>query len=250
VRSRAEERSALEGGKGIHTPLIPGTFRPLANKDNDYRMDRQAQKDGRSFSGVEGFAMQDASVQESMGRIQDRTRENLVPTDQGIVMARRRLLAALELVQNGKQPPGIDPRHQRVRSVSIILPQAWRSATPPATRWCRRPDQLTRRFDFSGAGSRAIGAILATAPEAPQHVPQRRREQHGEVALRNAQRAHQVLLEQRPEQDADQDRGDVIVGLVRDVADHAEDQREPMSNRYCRSPNAATMVTRMMTGAR
>ena len=67
--------------------------------------------------------MQDASVQESMGRIQDRTRENLVPTDQGIVMARRRLLAALELVQNGKQPPGIDPRHQRVRSVSIILPQ-------------------------------------------------------------------------------------------------------------------------------
>jgi len=118
-----EERGALESGKGIHTPLIPGTFRPVANRDNAYRMDRQAQKEGRSFSGVDGFAMQDASVQESMGRIQDRTRENLVPTDQGIVMARRRLLAALELVQNGKQPPGIDPRHQRVRSVSIILPQ-------------------------------------------------------------------------------------------------------------------------------
>src|SRR6185312_17194824 len=85
--------------------------------------DRQAQKDGRSFSGVEGFAMQDASVQESMGTIQDRTRENLVPTDQGIVMARRRLLAASELVQKGKPPPGTDPSHQRVRSVSIILPQ-------------------------------------------------------------------------------------------------------------------------------
>ena len=118
-----EERSALESGKGIHTPLLPGTFRPVANKDNDYRMDRQAQKEGRSFSGVEGFAMQDASVQESMGPIQDRTRENLVPTDQGIVMARRRLLAASELAQNGNQPPGTDPRHQRVRSVSIILPQ-------------------------------------------------------------------------------------------------------------------------------
>src|SRR5678816_2203514 len=114
-----EERSALEGGKGIHTPMIPGTFRPVANKDNGYRMDRQAQKEGRSFSGVEGFAMQDASVQESMGPVQDRTRENLVPTDQGIIMARRRLVKAAEELAQGAQPPGVDPRHQRARSVSI-----------------------------------------------------------------------------------------------------------------------------------
>lgn len=38
-------------------------------------------------------------------------------------MTRRRLLAAAELVQKGKAPPGTDPHHQRVRSVSIILPQ-------------------------------------------------------------------------------------------------------------------------------
>jgi phenylpropionate dioxygenase-like ring-hydroxylating dioxygenase large terminal subunit len=118
-----EEREALEAGKGIHTPLIPGTFRPLANRDNDYLMDRKAQREGRSFSGVEGFAMQDASVQESMGAIQDRTRENLVPTDQGIIMARRRLIAAAEGLARGVRPPGVDVRHQRVRSVSILLPQ-------------------------------------------------------------------------------------------------------------------------------
>ena len=118
-----EERAALEAGKGIHAPLIPGTFRPVANKDNDYLIDRRAQEEGRSFSGVEGFAMQDASLQESMGRVQDRTRENLVPTDLGIVMARRRLIAASRLVQKGKSPPGTDPRHQRVRSVAIVLPQ-------------------------------------------------------------------------------------------------------------------------------
>jgi hypothetical protein len=118
-----EEREALEAGKGIHVPLIPGTFRPLANKDNDYLMDREAQKDGRSFSGIEGFAMQDASVQESMGPIQDRTRENLVPTDQGIIMARRRLIAAANALGKGEQPPGVDPRHQRVRSASVILPK-------------------------------------------------------------------------------------------------------------------------------
>jgi hypothetical protein len=118
-----DERAALEGGKGIHVPLIPGTFRPAANKDNDYLMDRTAQKDGRSFSGIEGFAMQDASVQESMGPIQDRTKENLVPTDQGIIMARRRLVAAANGLAKDEQPPGVDPAHQRVRSASVILPK-------------------------------------------------------------------------------------------------------------------------------
>jgi phthalate 4,5-dioxygenase oxygenase subunit len=118
-----EEREAMEAGKGIHVPLIPGTFRPFANKDNDYLMDRKAQKEGKSFSGVEGFAMQDASVQESMGPIQDRTKENLVPTDQGIIMARRRLIAAAQGLPKGIQPPGVDPQHTRVRSASVILPK-------------------------------------------------------------------------------------------------------------------------------
>jgi hypothetical protein len=120
---KPEEHQALEDGQGIHVALIPGTYRPVANKDNDYLMDRKAQKEGRSFSGIEGFAMQDASVQESMGTIQDRTRENLVPTDQGIIMARRRLIKAAEELRKGAQPPGVDPEHQRVRSVSIVLPK-------------------------------------------------------------------------------------------------------------------------------
>ena len=118
----ASEREAMESGHGIHVPLIPGTFRPVANKDNDYLMDRRGQKDGRSFSGVAGFAMQDASVQESMGPIQDRSCENLVPTDQGIILARRRLAEAAAALARGVPPPGIAPEHQRVRSVSIILP--------------------------------------------------------------------------------------------------------------------------------
>ncbi len=113
----------VKKGANDGVALVPGTYRPVANKDNDYLMDRKAQKEGRSFSGIEGFAMQDASVQESMGPIQDRTRENLVPTDQGIIMARRRLIAAAQGLANGVQPPGVDPKHQRVRSVSIILPK-------------------------------------------------------------------------------------------------------------------------------
>src|SRR5215813_9326376 len=40
-----EERRHMQEGKGIHCPYVPGTFRPLANKDNDYLIDRRAQKD-------------------------------------------------------------------------------------------------------------------------------------------------------------------------------------------------------------
>jgi hypothetical protein len=64
--------------------------------------------------------MQDCSVQESMGPIV--TKENLVSTDNGIIMARHRLLYAVKaLVEKGVTPPGVDPAHQRVRSASIIL---------------------------------------------------------------------------------------------------------------------------------
>ncbi len=57
----------MRAGGGIHCELIPGTFRPLANKDNDYLIDRAAQKARRTFSGVKGISMQDASIQESAG---------------------------------------------------------------------------------------------------------------------------------------------------------------------------------------
>jgi len=117
------EVAAMRDGKGIHVKYVPGTYRPLANKDNDYLMDRVAQREGRTFSGIEGFAMQDASLQESMGPIVDRTKETLVSTDSGIIMARQRLLRAVRaLEESGATPPGVDTAHQRVRSASVVLP--------------------------------------------------------------------------------------------------------------------------------
>ena len=116
------EREAMRQGKGIHVLNAPGTFRPVANKDNDYLIDRAAQRRGDTYSGVEGIAMQDASLQESMGPIVDRTKENLVSTDNGIIMARHRLMrAAKALAEKGVVPPGVDLAHQRVRSASVIL---------------------------------------------------------------------------------------------------------------------------------
>jgi phthalate 4,5-dioxygenase len=118
------EREAMRKGKGIHVLNTPGTYRPVANKDNDYLINREAQRRGDTYSGVEGIAMQDASLQESMGPIVDRTKENLVSTDNGIIMARHRLLrAAKALAEKGATPPGVELAHQRVRSASVILPQ-------------------------------------------------------------------------------------------------------------------------------
>jgi phthalate 4,5-dioxygenase oxygenase subunit len=117
------ELKAMRAGKGVHVATIPGTYRPLANKGNNYLMDRAAQKAGRAFSGIDGIGMQDASLQESMGAIADRTKENLSSTDNGIVMARMRLTkAALALKDKGTAPPGVDPAHHRVRSAAVILP--------------------------------------------------------------------------------------------------------------------------------
>jgi phenylpropionate dioxygenase-like ring-hydroxylating dioxygenase large terminal subunit len=116
------EVAAMRAGHGIHVTYEPGTYRPSANKNNDYRMNRAAQKAGKTYSGVEGLAMQDAAVQESMGPIVDRTKERLVSTDVGIIMARGRLiLAAKALSERGVVPPGVDPLHQRIRSASVIL---------------------------------------------------------------------------------------------------------------------------------
>jgi hypothetical protein len=117
-----KERKAMEAGQGIHVSYVPGTYIPAANKTNDYRVDRKAQKEGRTYSGVFGIAMQDAALQESMGPIVDRTKENLVSTDNGIIMARHRLLRALKAMEKGDTPPGIVREHQHVRSAAVVLP--------------------------------------------------------------------------------------------------------------------------------
>jgi len=112
----------MRNGGGIHVTLIPGTFRPVVNKDNDYMIDRAAQKANKTYCGVKGIAMQDAAIQESMGPIQDRSKENLVSTDNGVIMARVRLRKAALAAREGRVPDGIAPTTHAVRSASIVLP--------------------------------------------------------------------------------------------------------------------------------
>ena len=61
-----EELQAMRDGCGVHTELIPGTFIPVRNKDNDYMIDRAAQKARITFSGISGVANQDCAMQENI----------------------------------------------------------------------------------------------------------------------------------------------------------------------------------------
>lgn len=120
----------MEAGRGIHCQYEPGSFRAKANKDNDYLIDRRAQRDRRAYSGVFGIAVQDASLQESMGPIQDRETEKLLPTDRAIVMARRMLYDAATALEAGVEPPALAAGKQRVRAAGVLLdrqakPQEW-----------------------------------------------------------------------------------------------------------------------------
>ena len=77
-----------------------------------------------------GIAIQDASLQESMGPIQDRENEKLLPTDRAIVMARRMLYDAATALEAGVEPPALDAGKQRVRAAGVLLdrqlkPQEW-----------------------------------------------------------------------------------------------------------------------------
>jgi hypothetical protein len=102
-----------------------GRWRPLANRDNDYLIDREAQRTV-SYTGINGVFPQDSAVTEGMGEISDRTLENLAPSDLMIAMTRRRLFeAARALRDNGTTPPLVDDPETgaSARSGDLIAPE-------------------------------------------------------------------------------------------------------------------------------
>jgi nitrite reductase/ring-hydroxylating ferredoxin subunit len=110
-----------------------GKLRPLANKDNDYLIDRDLQTNMEAdrnrplvgtYSGIPGPG-QDPMAQETMGTIYDRTQEHLGTSDAMIIRARRALItAAKDLRDSGKLPPGVEnPSLYRMRSGGALLPR-------------------------------------------------------------------------------------------------------------------------------
>jgi len=118
-----EVESNLGRGPG---ELLP-EFRSVRNRDNDWLIDRKAQKT-ETFSGIEGVNNQDLAIQESMGPIVDRTKEHLSVTDRAVVAARRLLLQAAKTVADGGDPPALGESYYRVRAIEKTLPTevSWR----------------------------------------------------------------------------------------------------------------------------
>ena len=97
-----EERRAYRAGRTVHAE-VDARFVPLRNRDNDYLIDRDAQK-RRTFTGIQGVSEQDAMIQDSQGWIADRTREHLGPTDAAIIEFRRLLLRGARDLRAGVEP--------------------------------------------------------------------------------------------------------------------------------------------------
>jgi phthalate 4,5-dioxygenase oxygenase subunit len=104
-------------------------FRKIRNKDNDWMIDRQAQK-RETFTGIEGINLQDHAVQESMGPIVDRSREHLVASDKAIVTARHLLMHAVKKMEQKEDPPNIWPGCSQIRAIHKTIPAGidWRDA--------------------------------------------------------------------------------------------------------------------------
>jgi phthalate 4,5-dioxygenase len=110
-----------------------GRWRPKARAENDYEIDRDAQRRNEIYTGIRMVFMQDQAVTESMGAITDHSFEHLVPSDQMVARTRRRVLkAAQALRQEGTLPPGVrDPEAMwGARSGSFHTPQGkdWQEA--------------------------------------------------------------------------------------------------------------------------
>ncbi|MEY4652460.1 MAG: hypothetical protein RI884_1041 [Pseudomonadota bacterium] len=92
--------------------FIPGPdFIPKAGRHNDWGFNAQEQRTTTFLGmGEEDINVHDQWAVESMGPIQDRTREHLGTTDKVIMANRRMLLAAIDAVASGGRPPGVgDP---------------------------------------------------------------------------------------------------------------------------------------------
>ena len=122
------EEDRLERGIG-NGPLHvdQATFRSKANRQNDYLIDRAVQK-SLSFSGIDGVNVQDRAIQETMGRIVDRSQEHLGPADKAIIQLRRLLRQAVRTVEEGGTPAGVRSSYYQLRAAEKVVPRTvdWR----------------------------------------------------------------------------------------------------------------------------
>ena len=145
--------------------IPPPLFAPKSGRHNDWGFNAEEQR-SRTFLGMgeEDINVHDQWAVESMGAIQDRTREHLGTSDKIIMANRRVLIKAIETVQAGGVPPGIaDPaiaaEANGPDTVDGVAPAgAWAG-------WWREQVQAKR------AGAAWLAAAAACAEEARAKAP-------------------------------------------------------------------------------
>ena len=119
----ADEVWAMRTGQtdGRFGAPVDKEYKPIANKTNDFLVDRELQRT-YNFTGIIGTGNQDMAAQVSMGRITDRTNEMLGITDVGIIEMRKLLLSAAKDLCEGKEPAEAHSpdAYEGIRGVSII----------------------------------------------------------------------------------------------------------------------------------
>ena len=134
----------IDGKTGASSYIPNGTgwydrWNLTQNADNDYMIDREAQKTGQNFTGIDGIYLQDQVVTEAMGAIVDRTKEHLGTSDTMVIKTRRRLMNAARNLQEGIVPEPVDhPEMYALRSGGVVLPKE--------TDWLEGTSELRKAF--------------------------------------------------------------------------------------------------------
>ena len=133
-------------------------YLPLKGRQNHWGFDPEEQRT-RTYLGMgeNDINLHDQWAVESMGAIQDRTREHLGTSDKVIMANRRELLKAIETVRQGGRPP------------MALSPDAAALCTGPDTIDCIAPAMGWEAFWTQAAAAKRAGALWlqdAPAPEA------------------------------------------------------------------------------------
>ncbi len=102
-----------------------GRWRIKENRGNDHTLDREMQKVG-NYTGIVGIPTQDQAITESMGPIEDRTKEHLGTSDRMIALTRRVMMRNAIAFRDTQQPPpgSADPStHANVRGGWFVVPK-------------------------------------------------------------------------------------------------------------------------------
>lgn len=123
-------------------------YAPLKNRDNNYGYDPKEQA-GLTYTGMGlDINVHDQWAVESMGRIQDRTKEHLGKTDVGIIRYRRLLRSAIEAAREG-----------RISDLPMHGDVDPRTLTGPLSN-----DAIAPGADWAGANAQSDAARRASCP--------------------------------------------------------------------------------------